>query len=547
VTKRQLEYFLQEGESFFTEFKETVNKSLAKEMVAFANAAGGRIIIGVDDHQNIIGIKDSNKLRSAIQDIANNCQPAIPILLEELENVMIIHISEGIGKPFQCSEGFFLRTGPNSQKMGREQIIDFLQAEGHIRFEEQFNQKFNFEKHYSAERLTVFLELAGITKTMPDIDILENLGVGEYKDNEFKLNNCGILFFSNNQRLLCEQATVTCVTFVGTQRIDVVNRKDYDQDMIRNIENAMNYLRQELRVKYIMTDRPDREEVYELPLPALREAVINAVSHRNYLQSGSHTVIEVFADRVEISNPGGLVRGITSENFGKKAVRRNQLIADLLHRIRFVENLGTGISKINQLLKSAKAPQVQFKYDAFFTAIFTKTLAENNGELNGGLNGGLSGKLNGRLSGGLNLELKQMIDAIKEAPGIKAKDLSQRLQRSINTVDKQIKKLIDWQLIERRGSKKSGGYFIRTNGKNDGGLSAKLNGRLNGGLNLELKQMIDAIKETPGIKAKDLSQRLQRSINTVDKQIKKLIDWQFIERRGSKKSGGYFIRANNKK
>lgn len=136
--------------------------------------------------------------------------------------------------------------------------------------------------------------------------------------------------------------TRTCAVFDGTERIHVLNRKDYSQDIITNIDNALHFIKQEMRVEYRMTGTAQRKEIYELPFDELGETVINAVVHRDYFLDGSHTVIEIFNDRVEISNPGGLPRGLSEKDFGKRAVRRNQLIASMLHRIDFVENMGTG-------------------------------------------------------------------------------------------------------------------------------------------------------------------------------------------------------------
>ena len=79
----------------------------------------------------------------------------------------------------------------------------------------------------------------------------------------------------------------------GTERIHVINRKDYQEDLITNIDYVMHFIKQELRVRYEMTGRPQREEIYEIPMDAIREAVVNAVSHRDYFQYGAHTTVEV--------------------------------------------------------------------------------------------------------------------------------------------------------------------------------------------------------------------------------------------------------------
>jgi ATP-dependent DNA helicase RecG len=109
MKKQELDYILQNGESYYVEFKENVNKSLTKEITAFANASGGKIYVGISDTDEIKGIKITNKLKSQIQDSANNCFPSVPITIEEYNNILIIHVPEGIEKPYQCSDGFYSR------------------------------------------------------------------------------------------------------------------------------------------------------------------------------------------------------------------------------------------------------------------------------------------------------------------------------------------------------------------------------------------------------------------------------------------------------
>ncbi|MEA2103858.1 MAG: ATP-binding protein, partial [Candidatus Cloacimonadota bacterium] len=372
LNDKEFDYILQTGESYLVEFKEKINNSLSREITAFANASGGRIFIGITDSGEPKGIEITNKLRSQIQDIANNCQPVVQIKLEEFNNILTIIIPEGKEKPYQCSDGFYVRMGANAQKMKRDQIIEFLQFEGQLSFEEQFHKKFDFERDYSPNKLSGFLKFAGITQNLDDETILINLGVAEKIDGKLKMKNAGVLFFTETIQLLCEQATITCAVFDGMERIHILNRKDYAQDIITNIDNALHFIKQELKVKYEMTGTARRKEIYELPLDAIREAVINAVVHRDYFLKGSHTVIEIFDDRLEISNPGGLPKGLSEKDFGKKAVRRNQIIASLLHRIDFVENMGTGINKIRNLLKEANAKQPKFEFGDFYSIIFPR-------------------------------------------------------------------------------------------------------------------------------------------------------------------------------
>ena len=112
---------LELGEGQFIEFKEAPDKSLPREMVAFANASGGVIYLGITDSGQIKGIEISNRLKSQIQDTARNCDPPVAALLSQIKNVLAIEVKEGVNKPYSCASGFFMRMGANTQKMNRDE------------------------------------------------------------------------------------------------------------------------------------------------------------------------------------------------------------------------------------------------------------------------------------------------------------------------------------------------------------------------------------------------------------------------------------------
>lgn len=201
-----------------------------------------------------------------------------------------------------------------------------------------------------------------------------------------------------------------------------------------------------------MTGTARRREVYELPLDAIREAVINAVVHRDYLLSGSHVVIEVFDDRLEISNPGGLPRGLDEKDFGKKEVRRNQLIASLLHRIDFVENMGTGIGKIKQLLKQADAPQPRFEFGNFFTIIFPRPEKDKDGNE--------GEKLGEKLGKKLGENDLKVLNILKHDAKASIVFIAKETGLSTTGIEKIISRLKDKNLLRRIGPAKGGRWEL---------------------------------------------------------------------------------------
>lgn len=205
TTDEELELVLEEGEGYTLEFKQSINSDLSKELVAFANASGGRIFIGVNDNNEITGCTLSNKMHSKIEAMAGACDPPIAVEIEKIpeQKIIVIHVPEGANRPHRCTKGFFLRNGANSQKMTTQDITAFIQAEGKIRFDQQLRLDLNWEETLDTNRLTHFLQLAGISEKKDIANLLLNLGAGDYKDGQFYLNQTGVLFLQKNRPCGC--------------------------------------------------------------------------------------------------------------------------------------------------------------------------------------------------------------------------------------------------------------------------------------------------------------------------------------------------------
>ena len=131
-----LNIVLEEGEGYYTEFKEKI-ANIDKEMVAFANASGGKILLGVSDDSQITGFRLTNTSKSKIESIAKNCDPSIPVQMKDYGTWALIEIPEGTQKPYRCTHGFYMRNGASSQKMSTDDIISFIRYEQRYNFDEQ--------------------------------------------------------------------------------------------------------------------------------------------------------------------------------------------------------------------------------------------------------------------------------------------------------------------------------------------------------------------------------------------------------------------------
>ena len=364
MDKEELLELLKTGEGLTLEFKENVSSHLGKEICAFANSKGGRVILGVKDNGDILGIKITNALKSQIQTFARNIDPVFSVETDEVENVLIISVPEGKKKPYSVNGQFFLRIGANCQQLNRDEIREFFQKENLILFDDQQNTDFDLDKDFDKYKFKSFLGLAKITDNLNKKEILRNLFLldGEY------LKNAGVLFFCRRATKFFMGATIACVLYQGTNKANILDKKEFNADILSNYNNALLYTISKLNTNYII--KRERTERLELPEEALREAIINSIVHRDYFSTG-HIQVDIFLDRVEISNPGGLVKGLSKKDFGKVSLPRNPLIMDLMLRVNKVEKVGSGIGRIQDSMRNYGLG-VEFKSTGFFTVIFKR-------------------------------------------------------------------------------------------------------------------------------------------------------------------------------
>lgn len=187
-------------------------------------------------------------------------------------------------------------------------------------------------------------------------------------------NNTGILFFAKDPCKFFPSVYVDAVVFKGTERVDVIDRKTFKSGLFENLNSARIYLQEHLNVRYEYKENWRRENIYELPINALREAVANALMHRDYFITGANITISIFDDRVEVTSPGGLPRPLTLKDLGKVSKRRNEIIADLFSRLDFVEKLGTGISKMRNWMKEYGLKIPVIESNGFFTVTFKRSI-----------------------------------------------------------------------------------------------------------------------------------------------------------------------------
>lgn len=294
--------------------------------------------------------------------------------------------------------------------------------------------------------------------------------MAEQDGKNLVFNNAGVLFFAKDPTKFLRHAVVDCILFKGKEKLDILDRKEFKDPLFINVEKAMVFLQQHLSLRYEI-EGLRRKEILEIPDEALREVVLNAVMHRDYHFDNAWITIEIYKDRLEISNPGGLPPGITIDDLGTKSVPRNKLIADLFHRIGEVERAGTGINRIKKLISDAGLPEPTFETDSFFTVKFDRTsslkdvLGAEDMDTEFRVNFTENFRVNFNVKGKKLDRSTDILFKLAMNKSFDVENFADEKDVSVRTVREDIRDLKDFGLIEFKGPPKTGKYILTEKGK----------------------------------------------------------------------------------
>ncbi len=235
----------------------------------------------------------------------------------------------------------------------------------------------------------------------------------------------------------------------------IIDDRQFTDTLFEVVEQAMTFIVSHISVAFQFDGSIQRKERFAYPLPALREALLNAVVHRSYTDP-SDIQIKIFDDKITIFSPGTFYGGISIADIQTDNYRsslRNKLVAEGFYLTSAIEKYGSGFIRIRKALQ--EYPEIDFEIKEFAGGVMV-TFVQRIG-VSGGVNGGVSGGV----SGGVTPEAEGLLKLIHSKPGIKTTELVSLTAKPQRTVERWLKQLKDSQRIEFRGAPKTGGYYPR--------------------------------------------------------------------------------------
>ena len=374
-----------QGENTTTEFKENFDQEVIETAAAFANIDGGIIFIGVSDSGEIRGITIGKEtLRNWSNRLAQATEPRVVIEIEsvavEEKSVVLIHITESSIKPVSVKGRCYKRVGNSNRVMSPQEIVQMhLNATG-----QTWDQLLvtragldDIDKKKVEWYLTRRETIRNVSKPQ-DMNMAAFLKNIKGISDDGTPTHAGLLFFSKHPLLrFFHNAQLRVVRFKGTSVTHpVLDRLDCGEMLWENVDTAEEFIRRNIRLLSFRTSRSfQRDDKFEYPLNALREAIINALIHRNYQETADVRVF-IFDNRVEVISPGTFPEGVSPDEPTHKPV--NPTLSQFMFDVGFIERYGAGIRMMQKLCREWGNKEPRYEFHPIETKIiFDSPIQEN--------------------------------------------------------------------------------------------------------------------------------------------------------------------------
>lgn len=430
-------------ESDTVEFKSEFINDLNKEIIAFANTKGGDIYIGINDDGTVCGVENIEETElKCTGHIRDTVKPDVSMFVkyEQLKlsekDVLKITVNKGAMSPYYIAgkgirpEGVYVRMGTACVPATETAIVSMIKDTSGEAFEEMrsLNQNLTFIQA-EAE-----FENAG-------------LSFGEAQKRSLGLigkDGC----YTNLALLLSDQCEhkIKFAVFSGKQKEIFKDRHEFSGSLFRQVEDLVKAIDDNNRLSSPRIEGLRRTDVREYPEAAVREAVLNAVIHREYALGG-YTLASVFDDRIEIISLGGLVRGVEMNDIMMGvSYLRNTRLAEVFYRLHWIEAYGTGIAKIKKEYDSSKKKPTFEASSNAFKVVLPKLENENNSQTEKYEN--------------IQKEDEAVLKLIRENQFIVRKDVEALLGVSPATATRILSKMVNEEKISRTGTGKTVNYTL---------------------------------------------------------------------------------------
>lgn len=333
-------------ETYNLEFKEKISDTFLKTVVAFSNYTGGKILFGVDDEGKLLGIDNPKEAMLSIENKINDTiKPQVFFRLDIIEkDVIQLSVYPGDEKPYFYKSKSYKRNDSATIELDNDELKRLILEGNNKTFDQISTNKNRYSFHYLEEKFKKLLNIESL-----NTDILKTL---DLIDNDKYLTNAGDLLADTN-----EYNIIDIVKF-GEDKDTILSRFQIKNMSILEAFD-LSFEKYKEYYQYEVINKAYRQKIESIPEKAFREAIANALVHRNWMIN-SYIQVSMEKNSINITSPGGLPSNLTKDEYlnGQISIMQNPIIGNLFFRLNIIESFGTGIRRIkNSYINSKNKPE----------------------------------------------------------------------------------------------------------------------------------------------------------------------------------------------
>lgn len=443
--------------------------AITEAVVSLLNTRNGDILVGIDDEKKVVGLPNAEqKVKEIMSFLQEQVVPNAPFTLSvcnyNKKDILLISVWEGAQKPYSYNKKIYVRVGNSAVVATAADLMNLIK--------QRKSSEFTWERRPVLASSLYDLDVSEINTTQKETkyngkDVEEFLQYMNLLSNDLPTNAC-IALFGREPAKYIPQTRIKISCFEGKSKVEGIRfMHAFEGNIFNNIINIFNLIDMVYPKRQTISGLKRNEE-YSYPYLAIREGILNAIVHRDYTEN-NQIYIDIYADRLEIVNPGTFPEGITIRSLFKshQSIVRNPDIAHCCLVRKYVEIMGSGtLRMISECKRLGFDEPVWTATDnsvsVIFNNLFYKQSASegvNEGVNEGDTCSGVIDKIEG-VSEATKIELTNILRLFHNDEGLKLKDIALRIGRPPKTVERYLKILKELSIIEFRGAPRNGKYYL---------------------------------------------------------------------------------------
>lgn len=462
-------YTKKEGQTYDRKSARKDPKGLSNHIVAFANADGGTLVIGIEDDFTVTGIDDyHNNVNDILRVPFDYCTPSVRVTTETVEctdkngnpnHLLVMTIPQSSELHANQQDEVYYRMGDKSKKLNFDERLQLMYAKGSRYYEDEPVYRSSMED-IDLDFVVEYCKKIGYQKSAEEY-IRQNNGFVVNHNGREEMSGAAILLFGKNPQRFFKRARVRFIRYdgieakVGTE-MNVIKDEMFEGRILDMVRSSLDFVRSQIKEHTKLGADGLFHTTPEYPEFVWKEIIINSVAHRDYSIKGTDIQIKMFDDRITVESPGILPGIVRLNNLRTVHFSRNPNIARFLHEYDYVQEFGEGIDRMFNEMAAARLPAPEYRDNAFML----------NATIRNGVINETDGVTNEVINGAINISSPEqaVLAAIRKKPRITKMELQKETSFGKSTIDRAIKALKEKCLIKRVGSNKTGYWKIINKG-----------------------------------------------------------------------------------